>query len=328
MNDHPSDSQFKIMGIVNITPDSFSDGGNYNNQQALLLRIRELSECGSDSNGMFEYFDIGAESTAPMNRPISEEEEWERWQQIFFPVILESGLLSSPNKSIKSIKSICLSVDTYRPEIFFKVYNQLKHLGRIGIKKFIWNDISGAIDERLINLLKEKQRNDEQQWEYVLTYNRAGVIAGREVASEHMKYCLSEDKGRSISILSDAIDFFKSACSRFSSEGINVSQKIIFDPGFGFAKSREQNIYLVENFSKLVLALPSMCRWLVGISRKSFLRDVNEVGKRDSKIILKCEELHSTQLSKWRQEFLDKGISSSVIFRVHDPQTAIKVLGC
>ena len=66
------------MGVVNITPDSFSDGGKFNNSESLKQQIDCLISKG------VEFIDIGAESTAPFNDPVSVEDEISRFNQIFF----------------------------------------------------------------------------------------------------------------------------------------------------------------------------------------------------------------------------------------------------
>ena len=62
----------KVMGIVNVTPDSFSDGGKFNTPEEAIRRAKNLVEEGAD------IIDIGGESTRPGATPISWEEEWDR----------------------------------------------------------------------------------------------------------------------------------------------------------------------------------------------------------------------------------------------------------
>ena len=91
-----------VMGIVNVTPDSFSDGGKYCRPEEAVRRVKNLISEGAD------IIDIGAESTRPGSVPISWEEEWSRLE----PVL--QGL--SPRESIGSEGSVPISVDTYHPE--------------------------------------------------------------------------------------------------------------------------------------------------------------------------------------------------------------------
>ena len=89
----------KVMGIVNVTPDSFSDGGKFNTPEEAIRRARNLAEEGAD------IIDIGGESTRPGATPISWEEEWTRIEPV----------LSGLNSQLSTL-NFQLSVDTYHPE--------------------------------------------------------------------------------------------------------------------------------------------------------------------------------------------------------------------
>ncbi|WP_209015380.1 dihydropteroate synthase [Roseibium limicola] len=85
-----------VMGILNVTPDSFSDGGQHATRDAALAHARQLVEEGAD------IIDIGAESTRPGAAPVSQQDEWARLEQIISPV----AALGLP-----------VSIDTYKAEI-------------------------------------------------------------------------------------------------------------------------------------------------------------------------------------------------------------------
>ena len=85
-----------IMGILNLTPDSFSDGGRYNNVDAAVDRVSQMINEGADC------IDIGAESTGPKSVPITVEEELDR--------------LMPSLEAIRSRFDIPLSVDTFKSE--------------------------------------------------------------------------------------------------------------------------------------------------------------------------------------------------------------------
>jgi len=89
-------SRPQVMGIVNITPDSFSDGGSHGNTRAALLHCEKLIRDGAD------ILDLGAESTRPGAQPLSQEQELER----LLPVLREAVRLGVP-----------VSVDTYKPGV-------------------------------------------------------------------------------------------------------------------------------------------------------------------------------------------------------------------
>ena len=90
----------KVMGIVNVTPDSFSDGGQFFRPEEAIRRAKNLIADGAG------IIDLGGESTRPGATPISWEEEWSRIE----PVLV--GLTSS----VSCLKSFQISVDTYHPE--------------------------------------------------------------------------------------------------------------------------------------------------------------------------------------------------------------------
>lgn len=86
-----------IMGILNVTPDSFSDGGKYNNLDKAIRRFEEMVKNGAD------IIDIGGESTGPGSQDVSQEEELAR----VIPVL----------KEIRKRSDILISVDTYKQEV-------------------------------------------------------------------------------------------------------------------------------------------------------------------------------------------------------------------
>ena len=90
-------NQTYIMGILNVTPDSFSDGGKYHKIDNALMRAEEMIKDGA------AILDIGGESTRPGYTPVSEEEEMER----VLPVI----------EAIKDRFDIPVSVDTYKSKV-------------------------------------------------------------------------------------------------------------------------------------------------------------------------------------------------------------------
>ena len=114
-----------IMGVINLTPDSFSDGGKFNKKKAGVVHANDLFKFGAN------IVDVGGESTRPGSKSISTKEEWSRIEKI-----------------IKKInKKIPLSLDTRKSEIMNKGI-------KIGIK--LINDISGlSHDSKTINILKK-----------------------------------------------------------------------------------------------------------------------------------------------------------------------------
>ena len=130
-NNNFSNLNFKkipnIMGVLNLTPDSFSDGGKFNKKKLGLNHAFNLFEFGAD------IVDVGGESTRPGSKPISEKEEWNRIKKI----IRKIG------------KKIPLSLDTRKADIMNKGI-------KIGIK--LINDISGlSYDSKTIDVLKKNK---------------------------------------------------------------------------------------------------------------------------------------------------------------------------
>lgn len=118
----------KIMGILNVTPDSCYDGGKYGDFESAFLRGKEIEKEGAD------ILDIGGESTRPGADPVSIEQELER----ILPVI----------KALSPVIKIPISVDTMKP----KVAEEAIKAGASLI-----NDVSGLSDEAMIALARETE---------------------------------------------------------------------------------------------------------------------------------------------------------------------------
>ncbi|PWB92737.1 dihydropteroate synthase [Methylosinus sporium] len=85
-----------IMGIVNVTPDSFSDGGRFFSPEAALAQAKKLAEDGAD------IVDVGAESTRPGHTPLTAEEEWARLEPLLRALVSQCG--------------VPVSIDTYKAQ--------------------------------------------------------------------------------------------------------------------------------------------------------------------------------------------------------------------
>lgn len=125
LNGHLMDLSFPVvMGILNITPDSFYDGGVYTTDHAILSRAAKIVEEGG------RFIDIGAMSTRPGAKEITFEDEINR-------------LLPAVRIIKKELPEVSLSIDTYRSEIVQQIYDE--------IGDFVVNDISGGIfDNQLV----------------------------------------------------------------------------------------------------------------------------------------------------------------------------------
>src|SRR5690606_10340412 len=207
-----------IMGILNVTPDSFFDGGKHNNLDNALLKAEELIRDGVD------IIDIGAYSSRPGASPVSSEEEINR----AIPVIRE--LTKKPK--------LILSIDTFRADVAEACVEAGAH---------IINDISGGtLDEHMFATVARLQVP------YILMH-MLGTPETMQTFTDYddIAVDVATALGEKISVL----------------RALGVKD-IILDPGFGFAKTIEQNYELLYRVDELhYFGLPI----LGGISRKSMI---------------------------------------------------------
>lgn len=252
----------KRMGVINITPDSFSDGGEFFSPDAISQRLQFLNQ--------FEAIDIGAESTAPKNAAISPRTEWERWQMVL--------------PELKKLTTT-ISADTYHPETIFELVKFWQdHKLR---SPLIWNDVSGKFDEAVHEYLKSGH-------DYIFCHNLALT---RELSGRHMDY---------VSEKLELENYFRP----------HLHPQVIFDPCLGFSKSYEQNWEIIGNFSELRKQIQHP-RWLIGYSRKSFLRKKYSTDDRE-----KLDQLHALELQKMLQSQ-----SGETWIRTHRPELIANFLG-
>lgn len=145
----------KRMGVVNITPNSFSDGGEVFSPESFQNKLSQMGE--------IEALDVGAESTAPMNSAVSWKEEWERLGP-FISFILKSSAI--------------ISIDTYHPETIDQIL-KIRRDNKID-RPLIWNDVSGKFDHFVKAFLKL-----DPTFQYVYCHNLAPI---RECSGKHMEY--------------------------------------------------------------------------------------------------------------------------------------------
>lgn len=220
-----------IMGILNVTPDSFSDGGKFLERERAVEHAERLLQQGAD------IIDIGGESTRPGARvegtvpgekpAVSAEEELKR----VIPAITELK---------KKHPASVVSVDTYKAE----VARAAVHAGAE-----IVNDVSGF------------------RWDPEMVSTIADLRCGAVLM--HMRG--RPDEWRKLPPLVDAISLVKRELKEWSEKALAAGidrQKIALDPGFGFGKSFDENYPLIVHLEELHgLGFPL----LVGASRKSFI---------------------------------------------------------
>ena len=202
-----------IMGILNVTPDSFSDGGKYNRMDEAVFHVEEMIKDGA------AMIDVGGESTRPGYTRISDEEEIQR----VTPIIRE----------IKNRFDIPVSVDTYKSKV------------------------AKAAVEAGADLINDI-------WGLKADPDMAGVIAESGVAC-----CLMHNRENTDyrDFVEDMLKDLQESVDLAVQAGIS-KDKIILDPGVGFAKSYEQNLLAIQQVGRLKeLGYPV----LLGTSRKSVI---------------------------------------------------------
>ena len=205
-----------VMGILNLTPDSFSDGGIWNSVDAALKHAEQMIQEGAD------LIDAGGESTRPGYEQISEEEEIERT----VPVI----------EKLRKNFDIPISIDTYKGRVASAC---------LAAGADLVNDIWGL-------------KYEEQM---------AGVIAQADACCCLMHNRSHPDKNPYVNFMEDMAADLKESVRIAKNAGIR-DEKIILDPGVGFAKTYENNLEAIRCLEQLgALGYPL----LLGTSRKSVI---------------------------------------------------------
>jgi len=221
-----------VMGILNITPDSFSGDGLYNKDNSIgdaLKRAEKFAEQGAD------ILDVGGESTRPGAEIVSAAEELER----VIPVI----------KALAKQSELIISIDSYKAQVVDAALSAGAHMV---------NDVWGLKADPEMGALVAQHKVP-----VVLMHNRSQPnneevrerLGGRYVgvAYEDLLADIKRELRESISLAHDA--------------GI-VDENIILDPGIGFGKTVEQNLALLNRTNEIRdLGFPT----LIGSSRKSFI---------------------------------------------------------
>lgn len=254
-------SKLVVMGILNVTPDSFSDGGRFVGHDAALRQAEAMLNDGA------AIIDIGGESTRPGAKAVSVDEEVER----VVPVI----------EAISQAFDTVISVDTSKPEVM-RAASQ-----------------AGA---RIINDVRALREQD----------------ALRTAADLSLPVCLMHMQGQPRdmqqnpnynNVVDDVLMFLREQIQECNAHGI-ANDQIMIDPGFGFGKTLEHNLQLlqqVNRFSELEVPV------LIGISRKSMIGAVTNtevedrlIGSVAAAVICAMKGAH--------------------IFRVHDVKETVQAL--
>ncbi|KTC94436.1 dihydropteroate synthase [Legionella erythra] len=216
----PVSSKPLIMGVLNVTPDSFADGGRYIDPDAALQQALRMVCAGVD------LIDLGGESSQPGARAVSIQEQLDR----VLPVI----------EKIRQESDICLSIDTTKAAVM---------RAAVGAGADMINDIKAFSEEGALAAAAELNVP-------VCLMHMNGIP---ETMQENPYY--SKD------VVDEINDFFVDRIERCVQAGI-APRHLILDPGFGFGKSVQHNLWLtkhIQRFQRHGLPL------LLGASRKSTL---------------------------------------------------------
>ena len=217
--DLPQPGRTLVVGVVNVTPDSFSDGGEWFDLGAAITHGLDLLAEGAD------IIDVGGESTRPGATRPEVAEELRR----VLPVIRELAAAGA-----------CVSIDTMRAAVAAPAITAGARLV---------NDVSGGkADDRMLHLVAESGVP------YVCMHWRGH--------SEDM-----QSKASYADVVTEVIAELGQQLDEAVSAGV-AADKLIIDPGFGFAKTGEHNWHLLQRLEEFdVLGRPM----LAGVSRKTFL---------------------------------------------------------
>lgn len=249
----------RVMGILNVTPDSFYSGNRFNSDKEVLRQAEKLLEEGAD------FIDVGGYSSRPDAADVTLTEELQR-------------VIPAVELILKNFPNALLSIDTFRSAIAQEA---------IEAGAALVNDISaGRLDPAMLSTV------GRLQVPYIMMHMRGTP----QTMQQHTDY---------ENLLETVIYYFTERMAAARKEGIH---DLIIDPGYGFAKTVEQNFELLKQ-SDLLLSLESPI--LVGLSRKSMIYK--------SLSITPQEALNGTTVL--HTVALQKGAS---ILRVHDVKEAVE----
>lgn len=250
-----------VMGILNVTPDSFYDGARYQTDSEILRQTEKMLSEGA------AFIDVGAYSTRPHAADISVEEELTR-------------AVHAIRLIVKRFPEALLSIDTFRSDV-----------ARAAVQEgaAIINDISGGdLDPKMFDAV------GALNVPYIMMHMRGNP----------QTMTTQTDYGN---LVKDVADYFHRKIDQLRQRHL---ADIIIDPGFGFAKTREQNFQLLENLDYFsVFGRPI----LAGLSRKSMIWKTLNISPDDA--LNGTTSLNTIALLK-----------GAAILRVHDVKEAVQAI--
>ncbi|QRE03449.1 dihydropteroate synthase [Flavobacterium psychrophilum] len=249
----------KVMGILNVTPDSFYDGGRFVSEKNVLIQVENMLQDGAN------FIDIGGQSSKSKAAIVSIDEELKR-------------VVSIVDLILKKFPETMISIDTFNSKV-----------AQIAVENgaAIINDISaGNLDDNMFETIAKLQVP------YIMMHMRGTPQTMQEMTNYD-------------DLLKDILFYFSEKVAKARSFGIN---DLIIDPGFGFAKTLEQNFELLNKLELFeMLELPI----LVGVSRKSMIYKTLETTPENA--LNGTSVLNTISLTK-----------GGNILRVHDVKEAVE----
>ena len=279
-----------VMGIINVTPDSFYEASRVQEQSVLRERVRQILDEGG------AIIDVGAYSTRPGALDISAEAEMERLRWALPIVVDEAEKWHNEHDDIG--QKPLISVDTFRAAVAERCVTELG--------ADIINDISGGtLDEEMFDVVARTRPI------YILMHSR-GTPQDMQQRTDYAD-----------GVVDEVIRFFKGQVGKLF-EGFERFEKferferferlenVVLDPGFGFAKTLEQNYALMKGLDRIREALPDY-PLLVGVSRKSMVYKL--LGTDASNALNGTTVLNTYAL-----------LHGASILRVHDVKEAVEAI--
>jgi len=249
----------KVMGILNVTPNSFFDGGKYKNEGEIISQVEKMLSEGAT------FIDIGAYSSKPSAEFVTEQQEIDR-------------IVPAIELILKHFPETLLSIDTFRAAVA---------KASIESGAAIINDIAaGELDDKMFEVIAD----------YNVPYIMMHMRGNPQTMQSLTQY---ED------IVKEMLFYFSEKVRKARSVGIN---DLILDPGFGFAKTTDQNYEVLQKMELFnVLEFPV----LAGVSRKSMI--YKTLGNTAQEALNGTTVINTIALTK-----------GAKILRVHDVKEAVE----
>lgn len=251
----------QVMGILNLTPDSFYDGGKHQTAAQVIKQCAQMLEEGAN------IIDIGAYSSRPGAEAISPEEETKR-------------LIPLLKIIVKEFPNVCISIDTFRSPVAKAAVEE---------GATIINDISGGeLDPDMFATVAQLKVP------YILMHMKGSPAFMAQLTQYQ-------------NIILEIKNYFGNKIKQLQSLGVI---DVVIDPGFGFAKTSEQNYELLNQLDSLnIFGVPI----LIGVSRKSMIYKVLQVSPQEA--LNGTTAVHMVALLK-----------GANLLRVHDVKPAVEAI--